>query len=67
MHGDMPDTALTADTFPDLYESGITDLQEGLEKGRFTSVHLVKVSFRGRLVFHFWLLIRVTTGISEED
>jgi hypothetical protein len=29
---------------PDLYEAGIAELQQGLEKGRFTSVDLVKVS-----------------------
>lgn len=28
---------------PDLYEASIEELQEGLEKGRFTSVDLVKV------------------------
>jgi len=28
--------------FPDLYEASIEELQEGLEKGRFTSVDLVK-------------------------
>lgn len=29
--------------FPDLYEAGITELQQGLDKGQFTSVDLVKV------------------------
>lgn len=29
---------------PDLYEASISELQEGLEKGLFTSVDLVKVS-----------------------
>ncbi|OAX42252.1 amidase signature enzyme [Rhizopogon vinicolor AM-OR11-026] len=43
MPGDMPDSAtLLESTFPDLYESGISDLQEGLKKGHFTSVDLVK-------------------------
>lgn len=32
--------------FPDLYEASIAELQEGLEKRRFTSVDLVKVSAR---------------------
>ena len=36
-------TAANAVTFPDLYEASITELQEGLEKGHFTSVDLVKV------------------------
>ena len=31
-------------TFPDLYEASIAELQDGLEKGHFTSVDLVKVS-----------------------
>jgi amidase len=29
--------------FPDLYEASISELQEGLELGQFTSVDLVKV------------------------
>lgn len=29
--------------FPDLYEASIAELQEGMEKGLFTSVDLVKV------------------------
>lgn len=29
--------------FPDLYEASIADLQDGLQKGLFTSVDLVKV------------------------
>lgn len=28
---------------PDLYEAGIAELQQGLNKGQFTSVDLVKV------------------------
>ena len=31
--------------FPDLYEASIAELQDGMEKGLFTSVDLVKVSF----------------------
>ena len=31
-------------TFPDLYEASISELQEGMEKGHFTSEDLVKVS-----------------------
>jgi hypothetical protein len=31
-------------SFPDLYEASIAELQSGLEKGRFTSEDLVKVS-----------------------
>lgn len=30
--------------FPDLYEASIAELQDGLKKGLFTSVDLVKVS-----------------------
>jgi amidase len=41
MPGDM--SALSESTLPDLYESGISNLQKGLEKGQFTSVDLVKV------------------------
>ena len=38
-------TAVTRSTiFPDLYEASISELQDGLEKGQFTSVDLVKVS-----------------------
>lgn len=33
-------------TFPDLYEASIAELQDGLEKGHFSSVDLVKVSGR---------------------
>lgn len=29
--------------FPDLYEAGIVELQQGLEQGQFTSVDLIKV------------------------
>lgn len=29
--------------FPDLYEAGIAELHQGLDKGQFTSVDLVKV------------------------
>lgn len=29
--------------FPDLYEATISELQDGLESGRFKSIHLVKV------------------------
>ncbi|KAI0291777.1 amidase signature enzyme [Multifurca ochricompacta] len=32
-------------SFPDLYEASITELQDGLEKGLFTSVDLVKAYF----------------------
>lgn len=35
-----PDTA----ELPDLYEASIAELQDGLQKGHFTSVDLVKVS-----------------------
>lgn len=39
----IPDSQLTQ-KLPDLYEASIAELQEGLEKGLFTSVDLVKVS-----------------------
>lgn len=32
--------------YPDLYEASIKELQSGLDKNQFTSVDLVKVSFR---------------------
>ena len=35
--------ATVASKFPDLYEASITELQDGLQKGLFTSVDLVKV------------------------
>jgi amidase len=45
MPGDMPNRdVLSEKVFPDLYESGIPDLQKGLELGHFTSVDLIKVS-----------------------
>ena len=31
-------------TFPDLYEASVAELQDGMEKGHFTSEDLVKVS-----------------------
>jgi hypothetical protein len=34
---------------PDLYEASISELQEGLEMGQFTSVDLVKVDY------HLWI------------
>ncbi|KAH9848115.1 amidase signature enzyme [Lenzites betulinus] len=37
--------ASSAASFPDLYEASIAELQEGLEKGHFTSVDLVKAYF----------------------
>lgn len=36
--------------FPDLYEASITELQDGLQKGLFTSVDLVKVSWLPRVL-----------------
>lgn len=38
------DIRASADTFPDLYEASVEDLQSGLEAGHFTSVDLVKVN-----------------------
>ncbi|TBU57899.1 amidase signature enzyme [Dichomitus squalens] len=40
-----PTTAAQSVTFPDLYEASIAELQDGLEKGHFTSVDLVKAYF----------------------
>ncbi|KAI0704211.1 amidase signature enzyme [Cerioporus squamosus] len=37
--------AASSVTFPDLYEASISELQQGLEKGHFTSVDLVKAYF----------------------
>lgn len=46
MPGDMPNRDVLSEmVFPDLYESGISDLQKGLGLGHFTSVDLVKVSY----------------------
>ncbi|KAG2347190.1 amidase signature enzyme [Suillus weaverae] len=43
MPGNMPNRDMFSENvFPDLYESGIPDLQKGLELGHFTSVDLVK-------------------------
>ena len=42
-YGAQESMAATSVTFPDLYEASISELQEGLEKGDFTSVDLVKV------------------------
>ena len=36
--------ATSASAFPDLYEASIAELQDGMEKGHFTSEDLVKVS-----------------------
>lgn len=41
------------DILPDLYESSIAELQDGLENGYFSSVDLVKVS---NLLVHLQLL-----------
>ncbi|KAI0672166.1 amidase signature enzyme [Trametes maxima] len=38
-------TPAAASSFPDLYEASIVELQEGLQKGLFTSVDLVKAYF----------------------
>lgn len=35
--------AVKASPFPDLYEASIAELQDGLQRGLFTSVDLVKV------------------------
>lgn len=35
--------SVAASPFPDLYEASIAELQDGLQKGLFTSVDLVKV------------------------
>ncbi|KAH9942367.1 amidase signature enzyme [Epithele typhae] len=43
--GDQQSVAASAVTFPDLYEASISELQDGLEKGHFTSVDLVKAYF----------------------
>lgn len=34
---------VSSDELPDLYEASIAKLQEGMKKGHFTSVDLVKV------------------------
>lgn len=39
-----------ASQFPDLYEASIVELQDGLERGDFSSVDLVKVSSHARLL-----------------
>ena len=45
-------TATTAEiTFPDLYEASIAELQDGLAKGHFSSVDLVKVSPQLKAMF----------------
>lgn len=38
--------------FPDLYEASIAELQDGLEKGHFTSVDLVKVTRPASPIFY---------------
>ncbi|OBZ76636.1 hypothetical protein A0H81_03091 [Grifola frondosa] len=40
-----PSTLAAPSMFPDLYEASIAELQDGLEKGHFTSVDLVKAYF----------------------
>jgi amidase len=42
--GDVSNNARPSSKFPDLYEATLAELQEGMEKGHFTSVDLVKVS-----------------------
>ncbi len=37
--------SLGKDSFPDLYEASVLELQDGLDAGRFTSVDLIKVRF----------------------
>ena len=37
-------TVERATQFPDLYEASVVELQDGLERGDFSSVDLVKVS-----------------------
>ncbi|KAI0329789.1 amidase signature enzyme [Cubamyces sp. BRFM 1775] len=45
-HSQSPEQAAAATVqFPDLYEASIAELQDGLEKGHFTSVDLVKAYF----------------------
>ncbi|KAI0089573.1 amidase signature enzyme [Irpex rosettiformis] len=44
-HASQPRQAASSQTFPDLYEASIAELQSGLEKGLFTSVDLVKAYF----------------------
>ncbi|KAI0366541.1 amidase signature enzyme [Pilatotrama ljubarskyi] len=44
--GQTPEAAVANSVkFPDLYEASIAELQDGLEKGHFTSVDLVKAYF----------------------
>ena len=45
--------------FPDLYEASIAELQDGLERGHFTSVDLVNVSRTLYWDLSTWLLILI--------
>ncbi len=40
---DVDDQVSSSITFPDLYEASIAELQDGLQKGHFSSVDLIKV------------------------
>ena len=54
----MPDSgapAVKGVTFPDLYEASIAELQDGLSKGHFSSVDLVKVSRLSRCNSSTWI------------
>lgn len=50
----LKDAGLTLEnpkaTLPDLYEASIAELQDGLQKGHFSSVDLVK----GSMIFHYY-------------
>ena len=47
---DVTPVSFAQTEFPDLYEASIAELQDGMERGLFTSVDLVKVSLGGLLV-----------------
>ena len=47
---DVTPVSFAQTEFPDLYEASISELQDGMERGLFTSVDLVKVSLGGLLV-----------------
>lgn len=46
--------------FPDLYEASVVELQDGLERGAFTSVDLVKVC-AVQCIQHYSAFIALTT------
>ena len=53
--------------FPDLYEASVLELQVGLERGHFSSVDLVNVSFQSMTLGYLVIVILPVIGLLRSN